>query len=291
MIPFLVFGASGQVARALAASGGFQASTELLGRDRVDLMVPGRGAAALAAFAARHPGGAVINAAAYTAVDQAETDADAAHRLNAEAPGELARAAAAHGLPFLHISTDYVFDGSGEAPWPVDGRISPLNAYGRTKAAGEAAVRAAGGAHAILRTSWVFSAHGTNFVKTMLRLGAARDTLSIVADQVGGPTHATAIAGAARAMVAGLAADPSLSGTYHFAGAPDVSWAGFAEAIFAAAGLACAVTPIPSADYPTPAARPRNSRLECRATEAAFGIARPDWRVGLRDVLKELDHG
>ena len=152
-------------------------------------------------------------------------------------------------------------------------------------------MRRSGGVHAILRTSWVFSAHGGNFVKTMLRLGAERDALRIVADQVGGPTPAADIARACRAMAEALIGDPGLSGTYHFSGAPDVSWAEFAREIFARARLTVAVEDIPSSDFPTPAPRPLNSRLDCGTTETAFGVARPDWRRGLDDVLTELGRG
>ena len=213
---------------------------------------------------------------------------DAAAALNARAPAVMAEAAAARGIPFVHVSTDYVFDGSGDAPRAPGVVPRPLNVYGATKQDGEEAVRAAGGPHAILRTSWVFSAHGANFVKTMLRLGAERDALSIVSDQIGGPTPARAIAEACLEIAAQLSDNTELSGTYHFSGAPDVSWADFARAIFEAAGLDCTVTDIPTSDYPTPAARPLNSRLDCAATAEAFGIGRPDWRAHLDLVLKEL---
>jgi dTDP-4-dehydrorhamnose reductase len=180
-----------------------------------------------------------------------------------------------------------VFDGAGQRAFRPGDATGPLGAYGRTKLAGEHGVRAAGGRHAILRTSWVVSAHGANFVKTMLRLGAGRDTLNVVADQIGGPTPAAAIADAvftvATALVAGHA-----GGTYHFAGAPDASWADFARAIMAEAGLSCRINDIPSTEYPTPAMRPLNSRLDCTATLRDFGIARPDWRAGLTDIIKEL---
>ena len=153
----------------------------------------------------------------------------------------------------------------------------------------EEAVRAAGGVHAILRTSWVFSPHGGNFVKTMLRLSESRDTLRIVSDQVGGPTPARAIARACLTIAERLAADPALAGTYHFSGAPDVSWADFAREIFAQAGRDVTVSDIPTAEYPTPAARPLNSRLDCAATQAAFGLERPDWRTGLSEALARLE--
>ena len=276
----LVFGRSGQVATELATSPDVIA----LGRAACDVT----DADAIRAAIESHAPKAIINAAAYTAVDRAEAEPDAAAALNARAPAVMAEAAAARGIPFVHISTDYVFDGSGDAPRAPGAVPRPLNVYGATKQDGEEAVRVAGGPHAILRTSWVFSAHGANFVKTMLRLGAERDALSIVSDQIGGPTPARAIAEACLKIAAQLSDNTELSGTYHFSGAPDVSWADFARAIFEAAGLDCTVTDIPTSDYPTPAARPLNSRLDCAATAEAFGIGRPDWRAHLDLVLKEL---
>lgn len=276
----LVFGRNGQVAQELMR----QAEVTALGRAEADLMTPGAAQAAIA----RHAPALVINAAAYTAVDKAEEDAAAAQRLNAAAPAEMARACAEAGIPFLHISTDYVFDGSGTAPWPVEAAPAPLGVYGRTKLAGEDAVRAAGGAHVILRTSWVFSAHGGNFVKTMLRLSETRTRLTVVADQVGGPTPAAAIARACVRIAGQLRADPGKSGTYHFSGSPDVSWAEFAREIFAQAGRQVEVADIPGTDYPTPAQRPANSRLDNSRTRAVFGLPRPDWRAGLAEVLAEL---
>lgn len=275
----LVFGQTGQVARELQR---LLPDATYLGRDRADLSDPAACAAAIA-------GGtwdAVINAAAWTAVDKAETEEAAATVINGAAPGAMARACAARDIPFLHVSTDYVFDGSGDRAFAVDGPTAPLGAYGRSKLAGEREVQAAGGRWLILRTSWVFSAHGSNFVKTMLRLGAERESLNVVADQIGGPTPAADIAAAlvtmARAMAAGQA-----GGIQHFSGAPDVSWADFARAIMAGAGLSCRIEDIPSSAYPTPARRPLNSRLDCSALRA-FGLSRPDWRVGLSDVLKEI---
>ena len=278
----LVFGKTGQVARELQRRA---PDAIFLGRDAADLSDP---AACAAAIDKIRPT-AVINAAAYTAVDAAESEEPLATRINGDAPGAMARACARLGCPFVHISTDYVFDGSGTTPWPVDAPTGPLGAYGRSKLSGEQAVRAPGGVHAILRTSWVVSAHGRNFVKTMLRLGAEREKLTIVADQVGGPTPAGDIAEACLAMAGQLAKDPSKSGTYHFSGAPDLSWADFARAIFARAGLACEVEDIPTSAYPTPAARPANSRLDCSATLSAFGIARPDWRNGLSTIIKDIE--
>lgn len=277
----LVFGRSGQVATELAR---IAPDAVFLGRDVADLTDPAACADAIHAHAPR----AVINAAAYTAVDKAEADEAAAMRVNADAPAAMAQACVTLGIPMVHISTDYIFDGSGRAPRQPYDLTGPINAYGRSKLAGERAIAQAGGTYAILRTSWVVSAHGTNFVRTMLRLSEMRDALNIVDDQIGGPTCAADIAAACLAIVDQLIADPVKSGVYHFSGAPDVSWKNFAEAIFAAAGRTVAVTGIPTSDYPTPAQRPLNSRLDCSATEATFGIARPAWRAGLHDILTEL---
>jgi dTDP-4-dehydrorhamnose reductase len=277
-----VFGRTGQVALELARMGG-----TCLGRDVADFADPD----AVRRAAERVEADAIVNAVAYTAVDRAESEEVLARTVNATSVGALAEVAAARGLPLVHISTDYVFDGGGTAPWRPGDPVGPLGAYGRTKLEGERAVAAAGGVHAVLRTSWVFSAHGANFVKTMLRLGADRDRLRIVADQIGGPTPARGIAGACVTIAEALTRDPGLSGAYHYAGSPDVSWADFARAIFADAGLQVAVEDIPSSDYPTPAARPKNSRLDCTATEAAFGIPRPDWRAALRETIAELRAG
>ncbi|MGR3480167.1 dTDP-4-dehydrorhamnose reductase [Salipiger marinus] len=276
----MVFGKTGQVACEVQR----QAQVNALGRDEADLADPADCAEAIRAEAPD----VVINAAAYTAVDRAETEEDLARVINAEAPGAMARACADLGIPFIHISTDYVFDGAGETPFAPDHPTGPLGAYGRTKLAGEEAVRAAGGVHAIFRTSWVVSAHGSNFVKTMLRLGAERNRLTIVADQVGGPTPAADIAALCLAAAAQLVEDPDKTGTYHISGGPDVSWADFAREIFAQAGISCEVADIPSSDYPTPATRPQNSRMDNRATEAVFGVARPDWRAGLSRILEDL---
>lgn len=275
----LVFGQTGQVARELARRA---PDAVHLGRGQADLSDPAACAAAIRA----HAPDVVINAAAYTAVDRAETDEAAALQVNGAAPGAMAQACADLGIPFLHVSTDYVFDGSGTAPWKPEDPVAPLGAYGRSKLAGEQAVRAAGGRHVILRTSWVFSAHGANFVKTMLRLGADRPALRVVADQIGGPTPAGGIAGALLTMADALR-QGAAGGTYHYAGAPDTSWACFARETFAQAGLAVTVEDIPTEAYPTPARRPLNSRLDC-ATLADFGITRPDWQQALAEVVSEL---
>ena len=277
----LVFGKTGQVAQALRQ---LAPDAEFLGRSEADLMDP----AACASAIRQRDVSAVINAAAWTAVDAAEDNRDAAFVVNAEAPAAMAKAAAEKGVPFVHISTDYVFDGAGETPFLPTDDTAPLGVYGASKLAGEEGVRAAGGVHAILRTSWVFSAWGANFVRTMLRLGATRDVLTIVADQIGGPTPAEDIARACLRIAEVLTDAPDTTGTYHFAGAPDISWADFAREIFRQADLRVEVQDIPSADYPTPAPRPLNSRLNCDATAGAFGITRPDWREGLAKTLQTL---
>lgn len=279
----LVFGQTGQVAQELARRLPEGVTATCLARAQADLMDP---AACAAAIRGSHAD-AVINAAAWTAVDKAEAEEADATVVNGAAPAAMAQACAARGLPFLHISTDYVFDGSGTAPFTPDHPTAPLGAYGRSKQKGEQGVRAAGGNALILRTSWVVSAHGANFVKTMLRLGRERLALTVVADQIGGPTPAAAIADAlficARAMVAGQP-----GGTHHFSGAPDTSWADFAREIMVQAKLSCQVTDIPTQAFPTPAKRPANSRLDCSGLKTAFGIDRPDWRKDLARILKEL---
>ena len=277
----LVFGKTGQVATELALRA---PDAVFLGRDQADQTDPG---ACAALIRAQKPS-AVINAAAWTAVDKAEDHEAEAMVINGETPALLARECAALDIPFVHISTDYVFAGDGTAPWAPKGPVSPQNAYGRTKLAGEIGVAEAGGRYAILRTSWVFSAHGANFVKTMLRLAETRDALTVVGDQIGGPTPAADIAAACLTIAETLKTRPDTAGAYHFSGAPDCSWADFARAIFTQAGKAVTVTDIPTSEYPTPAARPLNSRMDCAATETVFGLPRPDWHAGLAAVLKDL---
>ena len=273
----LVFGKTGQVATELQAL----ADVVAMGRGDADLAVRGQCATAISKYAPT----AVINAAAYTAVDKAECERDLAFAINGDAVAEMAAACVEHGIPFVHISTDYVFDGSGDTPWRPDDATGPLGIYGASKLAGEEAIRVSGASFAILRTSWVFSPYGQNFVKTMLRLSETRGELTVVADQFGGPTPAKAIAQACLAIVAMLQNEPSKSGVYHFAGTPTVSWCEFAQAVFAAAGKSTKVLPIPSSDYPTPARRPSNSRLDCSQTSAVFGIEQPDWRPEIARIL------
>ena len=276
----LVFGKSGQVAQELSK---FE-DTILLDRTQIDLTNPILCGEAIIDFEPN----AVINAAAFTAVDQAESQEDLAHRINGQAPGVMAKACAKLDIPLVHISTDYVFDGSGKAPWKVADRPNPKNAYGRSKLKGEEVIIASGCTHALLRTSWVVSAHGSNFVKTMLRLSEKSQTLTIVDDQVGGPTCANDIAKACMSIAKQLMVDPTKTGTYHFSGMPNVSWYQFANAIFEQAGRNTIVQPVRTSEYPTLAPRPLNSRLDCNLLKEVFNISRPYWRDGLEDIIKEL---
>lgn len=281
----LLFGANGQVGVEVQRSAN-AVGTEVFVVDRAlcDLT---RDGAPSRFIEATNPD-VVINAAAYTAVDKAESDEETAQAVNAAAPGEMAMACAELGLPFVHFSTDYVFNGEGSRPYLETDAPAPLGVYGRTKLEGERAVIAAGGVHAILRLSWVFSSHGANFVKTMLRYGAERDVMRVVADQRGKPTPAAAAAAASLVVVRALMDAPALSGVYHFAGDEETTWADFAAAIFKTAGMNVAVERITTADYPTPAKRPNYSVMDTRRFEETFGFAAPSWRDGLRAVITEL---
>ena len=230
----------------------------------------------------------VVNATAYTAVDRAEDDAELAHQVNAAAPQRLAMACAAMGVTLVHYSTDYVFDGSGRRPYREDDPTSPLGVYGASKLAGENAIRASGARHLILRTAWVYAMHGQNFLRTMLRVGAERDELRVVADQVGSPTPAWLIADVTATI---LRKGIDQSGVRHLVTAGQTSWHGFAEAIF---DRACAVgligrqprvLPITTAEYPTPAQRPAYSVLDCSRLQAEYGVDIPDWQQALHDTL------
>jgi len=279
----LVFGKTGQVAHELARRCPGNVDAVFLGRDEVDLSTPDNAAQAISHARVD----AVINAAAWTSVDKAEAEEAAATVVNGDAPGAMARACADKSIPFLHISTDYVFDGAGSEPFVPEHATLPLGAYGRSKLAGEKAVQASDAHHLILRTSWVVSPHGANFIKTMLRLGHERDSLRVVADQFGGPTPAASIADALY-TAARIMLDGHVGGTHHFAGAPDTSWANFAREIMVGASLPCQIEDIPTSAFPTPAKRPMNSRLDCSSFNEVFGVARPEWRAGLRDILNEL---
>lgn len=237
----------------------------------------------------------VVNAAAYTAVDKAEGEREVAFQVNAEAPAAMARACADLDIPLVHYSTDYVFDGQATRPYREDDPVAPLGVYGASKLAGEQAVRAAGGRHFIFRTAWVYAAHGHNFLRTMLRLGAERDELRVVADQAGTPTPAALIADVtATALSKALAGAAPAAGTWHLVADGQTTWHGFAEAIFAeavAAGLlprAPRVLPIGTADYPTPAQRPAYSCLDTSRLRHDFGVGLPAWEQGLAGIIGEL---
>ncbi|PLX73714.1 MAG: dTDP-4-dehydrorhamnose reductase [Azoarcus sp.] len=235
----------------------------------------------------------IVNAAAHTAVDKAESEAELAQRINADAPAVLAQAAASRGAVLVHYSTDYVFDGSGSKPWQEDDATGPLSVYGRSKLDGEQAIRASGCTHLIFRTSWVYAARGGNFARTMLRLAAERERLTVIADQIGAPTGAELIADVSAHAVRSLRARPELSGTYHLAAAGETSWHGYASFVIEAArarGVALKVgeiAPIPTTDYPTPATRPLNSRLDTTRLSAAFGLSLPPWQDGVARMLDE----
>ena len=288
--PILVLGAGGQVGRALAALLGDACIA--LDRSGADLSNPQR----LAEHLDRHDVSACINAAAYTAVDRAEDESSLAMRINGESPGVIARWCASRGIPMVHYSTDYVFDGSGTRPWSESDMVGPLNAYGASKLAGERAVEAAGGSWLVLRTSWVYDAVGRNFLTTMLRLARERESLRVVADQHGSPTYAHDLAvGSLQALrqASGRATFPS--GVYHLCNGGDTTWCGFARAIFDEAhsrGMSLAVqnvTPIGSDEYPVPARRPQNSRLDTRRIRETLGVELREWREALSDCMDHYE--
>lgn len=297
MTRILLLGKDGQVGyelrRVLAPLG------ELVGLDRRELDLGDAGA--IRARVREAKPGVIVNAAAYTAVDRAESEPELARAVNATAPGILAGEARRLGAVLVHYSTDYVFDGEKAGPYTEDDAPAPLNQYGRTKLEGERAIAAAGCAHLILRTSWVYGARGGNFLLTMLRLAREREELRIVDDQMGAPTWSRDIARATAEILGRVAApdrgDAAWSGVYHLTAAGQTSWCGFARAIFGAAGplipKAPKVIPIGTADYPTPARRPRNSVLSCSRAKARFGVALPPWEEALAQVLGALQeqHG
>lgn len=290
----LVTGATGQLGRELVRivwPKGWQAVA--CGRDGLDLRDPEAIATKVSAGHDGQPWAAVINGAAYTAVDKAESDQVTAWQVNALAPAALAQACARASIPLVQVSTDYVFAGDKASAWEVDDPVAPLNVYGASKLGGELAVRTSGARHAIVRTAWVVSAHGHNFVKTMMRVGAERGHLHVVDDQVGGPTSAADLAAALATIAVRLVEDAAApGGTFHFSNAGAVSWAGFATEIFrqsaARGGPLVTVEPIATADYPTPARRPANSLLSHDALHAAFGITPRPWSEALTDILNQL---
>jgi len=284
---FLILGANGQLGTALQAL--FERDMQIIALDRTacDLSDPN---SIRAAVRAARPD-AILNAAAYTDVDRAESEPDLAMRINGEAPGILAEEAKSRGALLVHYSTDYVFDGTKPAPWIEDDPVRPMNTYGATKLAGERNIQSIGGRFLIFRTSWVFSPHGRNFLLTMLRLGQEREELKIVNDQKGAPTSALALAKATRGI---LTTDPphnfrEVSGVYHMTCAGETTWCGFAQAIFARAQAQkpwASVKGIPSSEYPTPAARPANSVLSNQKLRATFHVELPDWESALKATLQ-----
>jgi dTDP-4-dehydrorhamnose reductase len=287
--PVLLTGGSGQVGTALRRLAPAGWDIHAPGRSELDLGEP----AQISDVVASRPWAAIINAGGYTAVDRAEDDVVAAWRANALGPAALAHAAAKAGAPIVHLSTDYVFDGRLERPYRETDATGPLNVYGASKLGGELAVRTAHARHVILRTAWVVSPTGSNFVKTMLRLGAERPVLRVVHDQRGCPTTADDLAAAIRVVADRLMDDPDApAGTYHFVGQGEASWFELAEAVFAEAAKGGArlpeLHPISTEDYPTPAARPRNSVLDTAKITRDYGIAPSPWLASVRKVVQQL---
>ncbi|MBC3233753.1 dTDP-4-dehydrorhamnose reductase [Pseudomonas lurida] len=284
----LITGQHGQVSRELQRH--LQGLGELivLGRDQLDLANPDQ----IRQQVRAHRPDLIINAAAHTAVDQAQSEPEVAFAINATAPGVLAEEAKALGIPLIHYSTDYVFDGSKPAPYTEADTPNPLGVYGQSKLAGEQAIAAVGGEHLILRTSWVYSSHGKNFLLTMQRLLQEKPQMRIVADQIGAPTWAGSIASSTRTLIERWqAGEPGEWGVYHLTAGGETSWFGFAQAIgehLRQQGKACAdLEPIPSSAYPTPAKRPLNSRLDCTRLQQQWHVSQPHWQDALRECLAQ----
>jgi dTDP-4-dehydrorhamnose reductase len=286
-----VTGTTGQVVTSLIERGTAAAHEVIaIGRPDLDLADP---ASVVRALEGAAPD-IIVSAAAYTAVDKAETESDLAYAVNGAGPGAVAQAAKTLGVPLIHISTDYVFDGLADRPYAESDPTGPTGVYGASKLAGERAVLVGHDDSAVLRVAWVYSPFGGNFVKTMLRLAVDRDELGVVGDQVGNPTSALAIADGIIQVAANMVANSSreLRGVFHMTAPGEASWADFAQAIFAASaargGPTASVRHIGTADYPTPATRPANSRLDCGMIAKAHGVRLPDWRTSLEDVMDRL---
>ena len=285
----LVTGTQGQVALSLQARAGAH-DVVLLGRPELDLLSPDAAKRALEEALQTHQPDVIVNAAAYTAVDKAEEEAELALQINGTGAGLVAEVAANHSLPILQLSTDYVFDGSKPAPYVETDPLGPVSSYGRSKLEGERLVAGANPRHIILRTAWVYSPYGHNFVKTMVRLAQTRDELGIVGDQLGNPTSALDIADGVLAVAQkGLEPEFGAWGVYHLSGRGEATWAEFAREIFRlsaeAGGPSASVKSITKADYPTPAKRPANSRLDCTKLEATFSWQARNWREALGEVV------
>ncbi len=288
----VVTGRSGQVATALAQAGAV-AGVEVIALGRPDFDLERLETIAPALRAARPD--VVVSAAAFTGVDLAESEPERANLVNAQAPGVVAEAAAALGAPILHLSTDYVFDGRKPSPYVETDATGPVTVYGATKLAGEQAVAAAHPRHVILRTAWVYAAEGKNFVRTMLRLAETKDALNVVGDQIGCPTYAPDIAQGLLQIAAQMVRPEGRPGLYHMAGGGEASWAEFASAVLdgsrARGGPFAQVKPISTAEYPTPAHRPANSRLDCSRVRDVFAVELPNWQEALGRCLHQLYPG
>ncbi|HPI48445.1 MAG TPA: dTDP-4-dehydrorhamnose reductase [Hyphomonadaceae bacterium] len=293
MKALVIGGTGGQVARALAALDGPDFGIDVRGRPNADLAAP----STLSAAIADAKPDVVINCGAYTAVDQAESEPDLARAINAEGPAALGAACTAAGIPVVHLSTDYVFDGSKTSPYVETDPTAPQSVYGATKLGGETGLAASGAKHVILRVSWVHAPEGKNFVRTMLRLAGSRERLGVVADQIGRPTYAPHLAIALRDIAARLVLDPEApTGVFHLTGSGEpCSWRQFAETIFAASqvrgGPAAIADPIPASSYPTPANRPANSVLDCARITEAYGLILPTWKQGAEECVEAIRAG
>ena len=289
---FVVLGATGQLGRALTQALAPLGEVVVLDRSKADLSKP----EALLAEVSRIQPQVILNAAAYTAVDKAESEPELARRVNAIAPGVLAEFAASSGALLVHYSTDYVFDGSGVLPRDETAPTAPLSVYGATKLEGEARIAASGCSHLIFRTSWVYDATGHNFLRTMLRLAHERDSLAVIDDQVGVPTSADWLAEVTVQAVRLVLERPSLSGLYHCVPAGETTWFRYARLVIETArgvGFALKLPPeglraITTAEYPTPARRPLNSRLDTRKLQQVFGVRPPDWEEGVRAAMQQI---
>ncbi len=276
----LLFGKTGQVAKELCN----RPNVTAIGRDKADFTEPQK----IIEIVKSTDADIIINAVAYTSVDLAEEEFELANIINGTTVKELAKVSASRNIPFLHISTDYVFKGDGNLNWKTTDQTNPQNSYGKSKLIGESGILEAGGPHVILRTSWVFSSHGNNFVKTMLRLASNNNELSIVKDQIGGPTCAKDIANALWKIASDFYAGNGITGIYHFSGKPNSSWANFASEIFSQSQQDIKIKQILTKDFLTKAKRPLNSRLDCSSLRIDYGIKQPEWKKGLTNVLANL---
>ena len=276
----LLFGKTGQVAKELCN----RPNVTAIGRDKADFTEPQK----IIEIVKSTDADIIINAVAYTSVDLAEEEFELANIINGTTVKELAKVSASRNIPFLHISTDYVFKGGGNLNWKTSDQTNPQNSYGKSKLIGESGILEAGGPHVILRTSWVFSSHGNNFVKTMLRLASNNNELSIVKDQIGGPTCAKDIANALWKIASDFYAGNGITGIYHFSGKPNSSWANFASEIFSQTHQDIKIKQILTKDFLTKAKRPLNSRLDCSSLRIDYGIKQPEWKKSLTNVLANL---